>query len=113
MRYLQRAGYRCIPVNPHADEVLGERCYPSLADVPERIDLVPERPAGGVAMPATVSKRVFAGDVITFELRTEHGLLLRCSKPSVAEYRALAPGAPVWAVVRDCRALPRDGDGEA
>jgi predicted CoA-binding protein len=40
MRYLQRAGYRCIPVNPNADEVLGERCYPSLADVPEPVDLV-------------------------------------------------------------------------
>ena len=40
MRYLQRAGYRCIPVNPNADEVLGERCYPSLADVHESVDLV-------------------------------------------------------------------------
>jgi uncharacterized protein len=40
MRYLQRVGYRCIPVNPNAREVLGERCYPSLADVPEPVDLV-------------------------------------------------------------------------
>src|SRR5581483_6824293 len=40
MRYLQRAGYRCIPVNPNAQQVLGERCYPSLADVPEAIDFV-------------------------------------------------------------------------
>ncbi len=40
MRYLQGAGYRCIPVNPNADEVLGERCYPSLADLPEPVDLV-------------------------------------------------------------------------
>jgi predicted CoA-binding protein len=40
MRYLQRVGYRCIPVNPNADEVLRERCYPSLADVPEPVDLV-------------------------------------------------------------------------
>ena len=40
MRYLQGVGYRCIPVNPNADAVLGERCYPSLADVPEAIDLV-------------------------------------------------------------------------
>ena len=40
MRYLQRAGYRCIPVNPNADEVLGERCYPSLADLSEPVDLV-------------------------------------------------------------------------
>jgi predicted CoA-binding protein len=40
MRYLQRVGYRCIPVNPNADDLLGERCYPSLADLPEPVDLV-------------------------------------------------------------------------
>ncbi|MDP9260961.1 MAG: CoA-binding protein [Actinomycetota bacterium] len=40
MLYLQRVGYRCIPVNPNAGEVLGERCYPSLADLPEPVDLV-------------------------------------------------------------------------
>jgi predicted CoA-binding protein len=40
MRYLQGAGYRCIPVNPNAGEVLGERCYPALGDVPEPVDLV-------------------------------------------------------------------------
>ena len=40
MRYLQRVGYRCIPVNPNADEVLGERSYSSLADLPEPVDLV-------------------------------------------------------------------------
>jgi ABC-type Fe3+/spermidine/putrescine transport system ATPase subunit len=75
---------------------------------PERIDLAPERAAGGVSLPATVVKRVFAGDIIALELRTDHGLMLRCSKPSVDPYRALVPGAAVWAVVRDCRALPRD-----
>jgi len=31
---LQRSGYRVIPVNPAVGEVLGERCYPSLADIP-------------------------------------------------------------------------------
>jgi uncharacterized protein len=40
MRYLQDAGYRCIPVNPAADEVLGERSFPSLRDLPERVDFV-------------------------------------------------------------------------
>jgi ABC-type Fe3+/spermidine/putrescine transport system ATPase subunit len=79
---------------------------------PERIDLARERPEGELALPVTVTKRVFAGDVVTFELRTDHGVL-RCSKPSVAEYRALAPGAAVWAIVRDCRALPRDGGERA
>src|SRR6476660_3916494 len=40
MQKLQRAGYRVIPVNPKETEVLGERSYPSLVDVPERIDIV-------------------------------------------------------------------------
>jgi predicted CoA-binding protein len=38
--YLKRAGYRIIPVNPKETEVLGEKCYARLEDVPEKIDLV-------------------------------------------------------------------------
>jgi len=40
MRKLKSAGYRVIPVNPNETEVLGEHAYPSLLDVPERIDIV-------------------------------------------------------------------------
>jgi uncharacterized protein len=40
MRKLQTAGYRVIPVNPRETEILGERAYPSLVDIPERIDIV-------------------------------------------------------------------------
>ena len=39
-RYLQRAGYRIIPVNPHVDQVLGERAYPDLRQLPEPVDVV-------------------------------------------------------------------------
>ena len=39
-KYMQDHGYRVIPVNPTYPEVLGERCYPSVAAVPERIDVV-------------------------------------------------------------------------
>jgi predicted CoA-binding protein len=38
--YLQRHGYRIIPVNPAIKEVLGEKAYARLADVPEKIDVV-------------------------------------------------------------------------
>jgi predicted CoA-binding protein len=38
--YMQRAGYRIIPVNPNELEVLEENAYASLSDVPEKIDLV-------------------------------------------------------------------------
>jgi len=42
MRYLQRQGYRAIPVNPFAagDMLLGEHCYAALADIPEPVDMV-------------------------------------------------------------------------
>ena len=42
MRFLQRHGYRAIPVNPNAagGEILGERVYASLADIKEPIDMV-------------------------------------------------------------------------
>ncbi len=37
--YLQRAGYRIVPVNPNYPEVLGEKSYPSLSAVPFPIDI--------------------------------------------------------------------------
>ena len=39
-RYMQRQGYRVIPVNPREAEVLGEKAYPNLAAVPVSIDIV-------------------------------------------------------------------------
>ena len=39
-RYLQAHGYRVIPVNPNELEVLGERAYATVADIPEQVDLV-------------------------------------------------------------------------
>jgi len=38
--YMQSQGYRIIPVNPQIQECLGERAYPSLLEVPEKIDIV-------------------------------------------------------------------------
>ncbi len=38
--YMRRRGYTVIPVNPNETEVFGEKSYSSLADVPEKIDLV-------------------------------------------------------------------------
>ena len=38
--YMQEAGYRIIPVNPNEREVLGEKSYARLEDVPEKVDIV-------------------------------------------------------------------------
>src|SRR5258708_37680463 len=49
--YLKTAGYRIIPVNPNETEVLGEKAYARLEDIPEQVDIVDvfrragERPA--------------------------------------------------------------------
>jgi predicted CoA-binding protein len=48
--YMQRHGWRIIPVNPHADRILGEPVYRTLADVPEQVGLVDVfRPSGQTA----------------------------------------------------------------
>jgi predicted CoA-binding protein len=39
-RYLQRQGFRIVPVNPKGGEILGEKVYERLEDVPEAIDVV-------------------------------------------------------------------------
>jgi len=39
-KYLQDHGYRIVPVNPMYDEVLGEKCYKSLREIPGPVDMV-------------------------------------------------------------------------
>lgn len=39
-KYLQDHGYHVIPVNPTAEEILGEKAYPDLESIPEKIDVV-------------------------------------------------------------------------
>jgi predicted CoA-binding protein len=39
-RYLKERGFRIVPVNPLLSEVLGEKAYPSLSDIPGKVDLV-------------------------------------------------------------------------
>ncbi len=58
-RYLQRQGYRIIPVNPRGGEILGEKVYEKLADVPDAIDVVdvfrPSEETPGVAREAVAA----------------------------------------------------------
>ena len=39
-KYMQEHGYRVIPVNPKYPEILGEKCYKSMRDIPHQVDLV-------------------------------------------------------------------------
>ena len=57
--YMQQHGWRIIPVNPHADELLGEPVYRTLADVPGQVGLVdvfrPSWQATDIAMQAVAA----------------------------------------------------------
>ncbi len=54
--YMQEQGYRIIPVNPNHAEILGEKAYPTLEDIPEPVDIVdvfrPPPEAPGIAASA-------------------------------------------------------------
>jgi len=39
-KYMQEHGFRVIPVNPKYQEILGEKCYPDLRTIPEKVDMV-------------------------------------------------------------------------
>jgi predicted CoA-binding protein len=58
--YLQRHGYRVIPVNPRETEILGEVSHPSLSDVPEAVDIVNVFRAP-TALPAIAEEAVAIG----------------------------------------------------
>ena len=64
--YLQRQGYEIVPVNPFADEILGEAAVDSLAEVEGKIDLVDVfRPSEEVAgiVDETIDRKAAAGDI--------------------------------------------------
>jgi predicted CoA-binding protein len=59
-RYLKERGYRIIPVNPGAEEILGEKAYPNLSAIPEPVDIVDIfRPPA--AVPAIIDEAVRIG----------------------------------------------------
>jgi len=70
--YIQDKGYRIIPVNPIRDEILGQRCYPDLASVQEKIDIVDIfRPSDEV--PAILNQALTIGaKAIWMQLRIVH-----------------------------------------
>ena len=39
-KYMQEHGFKIIPVNPKYSEILGEKCYPDLKSIPEKVDMV-------------------------------------------------------------------------
>lgn len=70
--YLQDEGYRIVPVHPKASEILGEKCYPTVADIPFPVDVVDIfRPANEV--PEIVEQAIANGArAVWMQLRIVH-----------------------------------------
>ncbi len=76
-KYLQDVGYRIIPVNPTADNIIGEKVYRSLSEIPHRVDLVdvfrPPQEALGIVQ-QTAQQGI---PVIWFQLQTTSNKAVR------------------------------------
>lgn len=98
-KYLQEQGYRIIPINPKAEEILGERAYPSLGEVKERVDIVevfrPSDQAYSVVEEAIKlrPKAIWMQRGIVNEeavrLAEEHGVAVVMDRCMMAEHRRL------------------------
>jgi len=97
--FLQQQGYKVYPVNPRLETVFGERCYPSVASLPERVDIVDvfRRPE---AVPEVVEDAIAAGagavwlqlGITNAEAETraeEAGLDVVANRCIAVEYRVL------------------------
>jgi len=67
-KYLKSKGYRIIPINPFADEILGEKCYKNLLDLPDDIKKLTE-----IVDIFRLSKDVLPIVEQALRLRREHG----------------------------------------
>lgn len=89
--HMQKHGWRIIPVNPHADEILGEPVYRTLADIPDQVGLVDVfRPSGQAA---DIARQAVAAGATAIWLQL--GI-------ASAEARAIAEGAGLLYVEDRC-----------
>ena len=90
-KYMQEHGYRIIPVNPTYDSILGERCYKSLKDIPERVDVV-DCFRKSTEIPALAEDAIAIGAKVLWMQLGVHN----------AEARARAEGAGLEVVENHC-----------
>jgi predicted CoA-binding protein len=102
--HMQRHGWRIIPVNPHAMQILGEHVYRQLADIPEQVGLVdvfrPSPQAAGIARQAVAAGATAVWlqlGITSDEARTishDAGLLYVEDRCLIIEQRRLGLDAP-------------------
>ena len=72
-KYLQGYGYNVIPVNPNYDEILGEKCYPSVEDIPQAVDVVDVFQRSDSVLPVAKSAVKVGAKVLWMQLGIYNG----------------------------------------
>jgi predicted CoA-binding protein len=111
-QYLQSQGFRIIPVNPSADEVLGEKCYKSLLEIPtdvqKTIEIVdvfrPSEETSAIAEQTVKMKELFDKPYVVWmqlgiingqaaEIARQAGIIVIMNRCMMQEHRKLFPGS--------------------
>jgi predicted CoA-binding protein len=99
-QYLQQHGYRIIPVNPGCQEILGEKCYPGLKDIPFPVEVV-DIFRKVEAIPAIVDEAIAVGaKAIWLQLGLEEPLSAQKARQAglqVVQNRCLKIEHAAWA----------------
>ena len=103
-RFLQGHGYRIIPVYPRESEILGEKVYPSLRDIPEPVDVVDIFRRSEAVAPVVEDAMAIGAKVVWMQLGVIHeeaaeraraaGLTVVMDRCPIIEYRAHFGTAP-------------------
>ncbi len=83
---LVSSGYRIIPVNPNEKEVLGEKCYARLEDIPEKIDIV-DIFRRSEFVPEIVDAAIRIGARADLDARGSRGRVIRRTRPPRRTFR--------------------------
>ena len=80
-KYMQEHGYRVIPVNPKYPEILGQKCYRSLEEIPEKVDMVDVFRKSADVLPVARSAVAIGARVLWQQLgvRNEEADALACA----------------------------------
>jgi len=109
-KYMQEHGYRVIPVNPKYAEILGEKCYPSLRDIHQPVDIVDVFRKTADVMPIAEDAIKIGARVLWQQLGVRNEEARFQAAISVCR-QPLGTWAAIWPRLRHLDGHPRAGGG--
>jgi len=106
-KYMREHGYRIIPVNPKYPEILGEKCYGSLRDIPEKVQIVDVFRKTQDVPPVADDAIAIGAKVLWQQLGVKNEAAAARARVDARRAAARAAGSSRW---RSARGSPTAGD---